>query len=245
MYQYRFSDAVQERERPFTHGPRQPRGLPQRTSAVTLFADIVGYTEHCASLDPEEAFLLLSEFYRRTYRATTLHNAAIVDHFGDEVLAVWKGTIPLAVQAFRALHCGCAILVELEQWNDQRLKAGLRAVKAGIGIHAGPVLLGHPPVGEREAPSVFGDTVNIASRLERQTRLLGSDIVISEELYQLAANVAGDTALLDHFPSTVSINLSGRVKPLEVRSAVLHECIKREIHRFDPMGSAPTNAIFR
>jgi adenylate cyclase len=245
MYQYHFSDAVQEGERPFPHRPRQPRGLPQRASAITLFADIVGYTEHCESLDPEEAFLLLSEFYRRTSRATALHNAAIVDYFGDEVLAVWKGTIPLAVQAFRALRCGFAILVELERWNDQRLKAGLRAVKAGIGIHTGPVLFGYPPAGEREAPSVFGDTVNIASRLERQTRFLGTDIIISEELFQLAAKVAGDTALLDNFPATVSINLSGRAKPLKVRSAVRYECMKREIHRFDPMDGATTNSIFR
>jgi adenylate cyclase len=220
MYQYRFNGRPYEPDwRIFTGGFHTPKAPPQITSAVILFTDIVGYTEHCETLDPQEAFLLLSDFYQRTSQATQLHNAAITDHFGDEVLAVWKGKAPLAVQAFRALRCGFAILVEMERWNEWRRKSHLRPVKVGVGIHAGPVLLGEPNT-EQDGPNVFGDTVNIASRLERQTRSLGTDIVISEELFQLIADVAGDTALLEHFPSTVSVTLSGRVKPLHVRPAV-------------------------
>jgi adenylate cyclase len=227
MYQHRFNgNAAGGDWARHNGGTLYPATLPQITSAVTLFTDIVGYTEHCEGLDPHEAFLLLSDFYRRSSRATSRHSAAIVDHFGDEVLAVWKGTVPLAVQAFRALRCGFAILMELEEWNDLRLRDGLKPVKAGIGIHAGTVLLGRPPADERDGPSVFGDTVNIASRLERQTRSFGTDIVISEELFQLAADVADDTSLLDHFPSTVSIKLSGRARPLRIRPAVLRDRIR-------------------
>jgi adenylate cyclase len=182
----------------------------------------VGYTKHCENLGPEEAYLLLADFYRRTSHATSLHNATMVDHFGDEILAVWKGKAPLAVQAFRALRCGLAILVELERWNAWRTKNHLPPVKAGIGIHAGLVLSGQPHADERGRPSVFGDTVNIASRLERETRRLGTDIVISEEFFQLIAQVADDTAILDHFPKTISVTLSGRAKPLRVRPAVFH-----------------------
>jgi class 3 adenylate cyclase len=68
--------------------------------------------------------------------------------------------------------------------------------------------------------SVFGDTVNIASRLERQTRRFRTDIIISDELFRLIDGMAGDTAILDHFPKTVSVNLTGRAKPLDVRPAV-------------------------
>jgi adenylate cyclase len=144
----------------------------------------------------------------------------MVDHFGDAVLAVWKGKAALPVQAFRALRCGFAILVEMERWNAGRARSNLPAVKLGIGIHAGPVLFGRPHADDRGEPSVFGDTVNIASRLERQTRRLGTDIVISEELYHLVAEVAGDTALLGYFPATVSVTLSGRARSLDVRPAV-------------------------
>jgi adenylate cyclase len=224
MYQHHFNGSVHQPEWPFAAGGfGETRDLPKITSAVTLFADIVGYTQHCESLRPEEAFLLLAEFYRRTSHATSLHNAAIVDHFGDEILAVWKGKAPLAVQAFRALRCSFAILVELERWNAWRAKSNLMPVKAGIGIHAGPVLLGQPHEDDHGRSGVFGDTVNIASRLERQTRRLGSDIVISEELFRLIAEVAGDTALLAQFPKTVAVTLSGRARPLQVRPSMFRQ----------------------
>jgi adenylate cyclase len=229
MYQHHFNGSLHEadwRAPDLRH--QGSKALPRITSAVTLFTDIVGYTKHCESLDPEEAFLLLADFYRRTSAATALHNAAIVDHFGDEVLAVWKGQAPLAVQAFRALRCGFAILVEMERWNGWRAKSNLPTVKAGIGIHAGPVLLGRPHGDECGQPSVFGDTVNIASRLERQTRRLGTDIVISEELFHLVAEVADDSALLDYFPATVSVTLTGRARPLAVRPAVFRPWSMKE-----------------
>lgn len=223
MYQYRFDNSLHEAKwRAPGIGLEEPQ-VPRITSAVTLFADIVGYTEHCETLDPEGAFLLLSDFYRRAGGAAGRHDAAIVDHFGDEMLAVWTGKAPLAVQAFRALRCGFAILVEMERWNEQRRMRDLRAVKVGIGIHAGPVLSGQPSADERGRASVFGDTVNIASRLERQTRRLDADIVISEEMFRLAGEVAGDTALLQYFPATVQVTLSGRARPLQVRPAALHQ----------------------
>lgn len=223
MYQHRFSHAEETRWPGAGGRPFQPIVLPQVTSAVTLFADIVGYTRHCETLDPQEAYLLLSDFYRRSSQATAMHDAAIVDHFGDEVLAVWKGNVPLAVQAFRALRCAFTLLSEIACWNEWRRQSDLPAVRIGIGIHAGPVMLGHPLAGHRGEASVFGDTVNIASRLERQTRHFGTDIVISEDLFRLVADVAGDTAILDHFPSTISVSLSGRAKPLEVRPAAFRQ----------------------
>ncbi|WP_162913989.1 adenylate/guanylate cyclase domain-containing protein [Taklimakanibacter lacteus] len=222
MYQQRFSAAAAQG--PWAGAPgasQQPFAPPQMTSAVTLFADIVGYTEHCETLGPEEAYLLLSDFYRHTSHATTMHNAAIVDHFGDELLAVWKGNIPLEVQAFRALRCAFTILGEVESWNEWRRQSHLSPVKVGIGIHAGPVMLGRTLASHGGGMSVFGDTVNIASRLERQTRRFGADIVISDELFRLIAGVAGDTAILNHFPKTISVSLSGRAKPLDVRPAII------------------------
>jgi adenylate cyclase len=223
MYQHHLNDSAPKADWP-PPDMRQNRAQapPRITSAVTLFADIVGYTRHCDTLDPQDAFLLLADFYRRTNETTALHNAAMVDHFGDAVLAVWKGQATLAVQAYRALRCGFAILVAMERWNEWRARDNLPEVKLGIGIHAGPVLFGRPHADDRSQPGVFGDTVNIASRLERQTRRLGTDIVISEELYRLVADVAGDTALLDYFPATVSVTLSGRARPLAVRPAVFH-----------------------
>lgn len=193
--------------------------LPRATAAVALFADIVGYTRHCERLDPEDVFLLLSEFYRHAGRATQAQDADFVDHFGDEVLAVWKHEAPLGQQALKALRCGFALQAEIAQWNEWRSRNNLDCVKVGIGIHAGPVMLGRPLGFHGGGTSVFGDTVNIASRLERQTRLIGADIVISDQLYRLVRATAPGEKLLERFAATLSVRLSGRARPLEVRYA--------------------------
>lgn len=216
MYHHHFN-AAREHPMPTADGHSWPRfAMPRMTSAVTLFTDIVGYTKHCEALDPQEAYLLLADFYRHVGLATSRHDAAIVDHFGDEVLAVWKGSAPLAVQAFRALRCAFAILQEVEGWNEWRRRSQLAPVEVGIGIHAGPVMLGRPVAGQ-DGASVFGDTVNIASRLERQTRHFDTAIVISEDLFRLVADIAGDNSILAYFPAALSVSLSGRAKPLDIR----------------------------
>lgn len=216
MYQHFTAESAQ----PHTHGPFMPGlRLPRATAAVALFADIVGYTEHCERLDPEEVFLLLCEFYRHAGRAITAEGADFVDHFGDEVLAVWKHEAPLGLQAIKALRCGFALHAEIAQWNEWRGRNGLEPVKAGIGIHAGPVMLGRPLGGYGGGCSVFGDTVNIASRLERQTRALGADIVISDRLYRLIQATNPGEEMLKYFASTQEVTLNGRAQSLKIRHA--------------------------
>lgn len=193
--------------------------LPRATAAVALFADVVGYTEHCERLDPEEVFLLLCEFYRHAGRAITAEGADFVDHFGDEVLAVWKHEAPLGIQALKALRCSFALHAEIAQWNDWRQRNGLEPVKVGVGIHAGPVMLGRPLGGYGGGASVFGDTVNIASRLERQTRAIGADIVISDRLYRLIQAMNPRERLLERFAATREVTLNGRAEPLAIRHA--------------------------
>ena len=191
MHQHRFNLA-QESQWPGAAGEAwQPGALPQVTSAVTLFADIVGYTEHCETLGPEEAYLLLCDFYQRTNHATTMHNAAIVDHFGDTLLAVWKANVPLAAQAFRALRCAFTILreaannavktgraanVALEVTDDAKAVVGLIEddgagfdVAAVLGSYAGRGSLGLLQM--REAARLIGAQLSIDSSPGNGTRV--------------------------------------------------------------------------
>ena len=91
MYQHRFSSTQESQWPGAASFNGQLFSLPQVTSAVTLFADIVGYTEHCEFLGPEAAYLLLSDFYRHTSHATTMHNAAMVDRCDPDLVffALW------------------------------------------------------------------------------------------------------------------------------------------------------------
>jgi adenylate cyclase len=65
----------------------------------------------------------------------------------------------------------------MADWNAERHSAGATPIEIGIGLHYGMVAFGRTS-GEQ---TIIGDTVNVASRLERLTRRLGASIVLSDE----------------------------------------------------------------
>ena len=150
--------------------------------AAVLFADIKGFTRFCQLVDPQTAFRMLSTFHERMAEVVADHSATLTAATGDEVMAAWCGT-PSRVAA-KALRCGYAMLETVSEFNQNEAFLAFD-LKIGVGIHAGSVILGRIP-GSANL-SVYGDTVNIASRLEQMTRGYDTDLIVSEELLQKAA----------------------------------------------------------
>ena len=73
---------------------------------------------------------------------------------------------------------------DLDAWNRERAARGEPPVGVGVGLHHGPAVLGDIGGGERFEFAVIGDTVNVASRLERLTRELGSRLVVGDALVE-------------------------------------------------------------
>jgi len=150
--------------------------------AAVLFADIKGFTRFCQSVDPYTAFRVLSTFHERMAEVISDHSATVTAVAGDEVMAAWCGT-PSSVAA-KALRCGNAMLKTVSEFNSEEAFLPFD-LSIGVGIHAGHVILGRVPGSLNN--SVYGDTVNIASRLEQMTRTYQTDLIVSDELVQMAA----------------------------------------------------------
>jgi adenylate cyclase len=88
--------------------------------------------------------------------------------------------------ATQALRCARAIIGAVEAWNTERARRSEAPIAIGVGVHYGPVAIGD--VGDRQylAFAVVGDTVNVASRLQSLTRVLGVSLVVSQDLIDAA-----------------------------------------------------------
>lgn len=186
---------------------------------VVLFADIVGFTTLSEEIDPAEVFALLSGFHREMARQIAAHGATLDDYVGDGAVAMWIAPGPQASMLQDAISCGFAMRDAMENWNRDR-PAALPAARIGIGMHAGPLVVGATGLPGRRKLGAFGDTVNVANRIERMTRTLGTDLVVSDDLFRMLATEVPADERLCWFPQVLTTRLPGRGRPIGLRPAL-------------------------
>ena len=186
---------------------------------VVLFADIVGFTALSEEIDPAEVFTLLSSFHREMANQIVDHGATLDDYIGDGAVAMWIAPGPEASMLQNSISCGFAMREAMANWNRDRA-AALPAVRIGIGMHAGPLVVGVTGLPGRSKLGAFGDTVNVANRIERMTRTLGTDLVVSDHLFRTLATEVPADERLGSFPHVLTARLPGRGRPIGVRPAL-------------------------
>jgi adenylate cyclase len=185
-----------------------------------LFVDIVGFTAMTENLPPERTIELLRSFHRRMSDAVFRHGGTVDKYIGDGVMATFGTPRQRPGDASRLFACACSMIAEIERWSLKRARRGAAAVRVGIGVHSGPVVIGNVG-GERCLEfTVIGDTVNVASRLERLTRETGVAIAASAEIVAAMQQEGGrieDLAL--GFRESGPITLRGRAAAVDVWGA--------------------------
>lgn len=141
---------------------RDGRSLPRRHEDCTvLFADLAGFTETTASMPPDRLVRELDELFQAFDAVMTEHGVEKIKTIGDAYLAV--AGLPHACEdhALSAVKAALGMQRVMAARNlDASIKWGLR-----VGLHSGPVVAG--VVGRHKfVYDVWGDTVNLAQRLE-------------------------------------------------------------------------------
>lgn len=153
-----------------------------RRRAAVMFIDLRSFSIASETMPPEEIAELLAE-YRQLVTKTVFTYRGTIDKFiGDGVMAIFGQPHSTPDDTERALQCALDLLSDLTAWKDKRATADKRAMEAGIGLHVGPVVGGVLRSGTHDEFTVIGDTVNIAERLERLSRVLGASFVVSENV---------------------------------------------------------------
>jgi adenylate cyclase len=119
-------------------------------------------------------------------RAVFAHGGVLDKFIGDGAMATFGAAHPAPDDAARAVACVGAILAEVADWNHGRMRRDEPPVGISIGLHYGPVVVGDVGSARRMELAVIGDTVNVASRIEQLTRVLGAPAAISQEAIDAA-----------------------------------------------------------
>src|SRR5213079_2600121 len=137
-------------------------------------------------------------------------NGGTLDKFiGDAIMAVW-GNVRSLGMAQDAKNCARAALAMrrgLAQLNQKWRGEGRMGM--GIGINQGEVIVGNIGSQERMDPTVIGDSVNLASRLEGLTRVYAVDILVGASAAELVREEA-------YLRSVARVQVKGKTKPVDV-----------------------------
>ncbi|WP_105007013.1 adenylate/guanylate cyclase domain-containing protein [Rhizobium leguminosarum] len=185
--------------------------------AAVLFADMVGFTAISEKSSPHEIMVLLRAFHSRLAKVTFQHGGTVDKYIGDSIMVHFGTPEPRDDDPVRALACAEAMIGEIENWNEERTAEGLEPIQIGIGLHYGEVVVGNTGHTRRLEYTVLGDTVNVASRLERLTRGTPSHVMVSNDLVS-AVNSRGVDAtdvMPGLYPDT-SRRVRGRTAPIAV-----------------------------
>jgi adenylate cyclase len=182
-----------------------------RLPATILFSDIVGFTTLTESADPEQLVAQLNEYLSRMTGAVFENNGTLDKFIGDAVMAVW-GNVSSRGLGEDAKACARAALDmrrELAALNTQWAARGMPPFHIGIGINHGDVLVGNIGSQEKADPTVIGDAVNLASRLEALTRTYAVDILVGA---RAAALIREEFDLR----SVAFVQVKGKTEPVEI-----------------------------
>lgn len=189
-----------------------PLRATKRQNVAVLFADIVGFTGFCARHSPEEVIGLLREFHPRMAAAVFEHGGTLDSYLGDGFMATFGTPRASDRDAANAMSCARAMVELIDRWNVERDARGEAAVRIGIGVHYGPVVVGNIGDEQHLEFAVVGDTVNVASRLQDLTRELSADAVVSRDLI----DATPDGPERGPWSQLAAQELRGRDGPLEV-----------------------------
>jgi len=144
-----------------------------------LFSDIRNFTSISETLEPDDLVENINRYFDVMVGAIMDHGGTVDKYIGDAIMAIFGAPARHENDALQAVLAGLEMTRVLEEFNADQRAAGKPAFPTGVGINWGEVTVGNIGCDRKMNYTVLGDEVNLASRVEGQTKNYRQPILIT------------------------------------------------------------------
>ena len=151
-----------------------------------MFTDVRGFTaisEHYGR-DVQGLTRIMNRYMTAMTREILANKGTIDKYIGDAQMAFWNAPLKDTSHAENSVNTAIKMLESLRQFNEEVVKEGVPAFGMGLGINTAEVVVGNMGSDQRFDYTCLGDGVNLAARLEGQSKTYGVQIVLGPETAQ-------------------------------------------------------------
>jgi adenylate cyclase len=201
----------------------------QRREIATLFTDIASFTALAETLEPSVLSTLLNEYLAGMTDIVFAHDGTVAKIVGDALHVLFGAPGEQPDHADRAVACALALDEYAQAFRQRCQEKGIALGATRIGVHAGPAIVGNFGGSRFFDYTAYGDTINVAARLEAANKQLGTRICVSARLADKVEGFCGRPV--------GDLVLRGKTEPLRAFEPL------RRGHYDDPATSSYLNAF--
>jgi len=163
----------------------------QRRDIATLFTDITGFTALVETLEPSVLGPLLNEYLSGMTDIVFANDGTVAKIVGDALHVLFGAPSEQQDHAARAVACALALDEYAEVFRERSQQNSIALGTTRIGVHAGSAIVGNFGGGRFFDYTAYGDTINVAARLESANKQLGTRICVSAPLANKVEHFCG------------------------------------------------------
>lgn len=155
----------------------------KKMNITVMFSDIESFTSISEKMSSEKLSLHLSDYFDQLTQIILAEQGTIDKYIGDSIMAFWGAPIEDNLHALHACRAVLNCARKLQELNQTWGLDGKPRFKTRFGVHTGDAIVGNVGSKDRLNYSAFGDSVNLASRLEGANKFYHTYKIISHETF--------------------------------------------------------------